>query len=267
MNKKDCNAANPLTCRFHGKPEARMLTKSSRLEIMTQEKTLVSNPDNSEYLLSVEREKASYLRFKEIYGEDEANKFQQENEQYRKSFRSHPSMGLKREEPVKSAPSKIERYGDVLLDHPWVKKYRIPVINTISSHRTGYIVALAIPLDNDSYNLWNLDTPTEDEAKIVASFSDYTLDRQGFYQNYLKKVHEDEVDFDSGFNTITLSKRSDKGWGYNRATWTSSAPYPGYDTETRYDNIVDLLDHIEKGYNGNPIDQKWLDWKSSHNIK
>ncbi len=265
MTKTQCNAANPLTCRFHGNPEARMLTKNSRIEIMRQEKTLKSNPSNSEYLLSIEREKAAYLRFKEIYGEDEAESFQKDNEQYRKSLRSHPSMGLKVASPVKAAPSKIERYGDVTLEHPWVKKYRIPVINHISVSHTGYIVALALPEANASYNLWKLETPTEDEAKIVASFSEYTLNAQGFYPSYLKQVHENEVDFDSGFNTITLSKRQDKGWGYNRFTWRNSSPYPDYNTETRYDNIVDLLDHIEKGYK-EPIRSSWVKWKKEHNI-
>jgi hypothetical protein len=160
-----------------------------------------------------------------------------------------------------------ELFSDVMLDHPWVAKYRLPMVT--SYHPAfHYFVTLADVYNHaaeDMPNLWNVETPTEEEASIVGSYLEFKIADQGFYEHYLKEVRSRVLDVDPGYNTISLIKRLNGGWGYVRMSYRDSIVYPYYNSDTKYDNLVDLLDFIES-YSGSEIREAWLDWKKTHNI-
>lgn len=159
-----------------------------------------------------------------------------------------------------------ELFHDVMLDHPWVAKHRIPMLSSYhpSFH---YFVTLAdyCPEHEGMTNLWDVETPTEEEAAIVGSYLEFKIADQGFREHYLKEVRSRTLDVDSGYNTISLIKRIRGGWGFVRMSYRDSIVYPYYNSDTKYDNLVDLLDFIES-YSGNEIREAWLDWKTTHNI-
>lgn len=159
-----------------------------------------------------------------------------------------------------------ELFHDVMLDHPWVAKYRLPML---SSYHPSYhfFVTLAdyCPEHEDMTNLWDVETPTEEEAAIVGSYLEFKIADQGFREHYLKEVRSRVLDLDSGYNTISLVKRIRGGWGYVRMSYRDKIPYPYYNSDTKYDNLVDLLDFIET-YSGSQVREAWTDWKTAHDI-
>lgn len=160
-----------------------------------------------------------------------------------------------------------EMFSDVMLDHPWVERYRIPMV---SSHHPDYhyFVTLAdfCPDNEARTNLWDVLTPTEEEAAIVGSYIEFKVADQGFREHYLKEIRSRILDVDSGYNTISLAKRGHGlGWGFVRMSYRDSILYPYYDAETKYFNLVDLLDFIET-YSGDKPREAWVDWKTAHNI-
>lgn len=160
-----------------------------------------------------------------------------------------------------------ELFDDVMLDHPWVAKYRLPMV--YSYHPSyHYFVTLAArePNSEDKPNFWDIDTVTEEEAAIVASYLEFKIADQGFYPHYLKEVRSRALDVDSGFNTISLVKRTrGLGWGYVRMSYRDKIPYPYNNADTKYFNLVDLLDFIESNYSGT-LREAWVEWKTAHNI-
>lgn len=160
-----------------------------------------------------------------------------------------------------------ELFDDVMLDHPWVAKYRIPMVSSYHPDY-NYFVTLAdyCPANEAMTNLWDVATPTEEEAAIVASYLEFKIADQGFYERYLKEIRSRILDIDSGFNTVSLVKRNrGLGWGYVRMSYRDKIPYPYYNAEVKYHNLVDLLDFIESYYSDEPRDS-WVEWKAEHNI-
>lgn len=143
-------------------------------------------------------------------------------------------------------------------DHPWVKKYRLPVVYGCG---TGYyyFVSVHVPEENPSYEL-DVMSPNEEEGRILASYLNYIIDRQGFYQRYLDQMAEREVDIDSGYPTKSFEKRKNGNWAYHVSTWRHG-PWPFWNAEKQFPNIVDLLDHIEKTF-----PDRWNAWKVKNNI-
>lgn len=160
-----------------------------------------------------------------------------------------------------------EMFFDVMLDHPWVAKYRIPMVSSYHPDY-HYFVTLAdyCPEHEDMTNLWDVETPTEEEAAIVGSYIEFKVADQGFREHYLNEIRSRILDIDSGYNTISLAKRGHGlGWGFVRMSYRDSILYPYYDAETKYYNLVDLLDFIET-YSGNQPRDSWVDWKMAHGI-
>jgi len=91
MTTNICNAVNPLTCRYHGHPEARALETSAHKEVLNQEKALLSEHHSADYISSIEKEKEIYVKFAELYGFDAAQDFETSVDKFRNSVRSHPS--------------------------------------------------------------------------------------------------------------------------------------------------------------------------------
>ena len=161
-----------------------------------------------------------------------------------------------------------EMFSDVMLDHPWVTKYRLPMLTSYHPDY-NYFVTLADVYNHaheDMPNHWDVATPTEDEAAIVGSYLEFKIADQGFREHYLKEVRSRVLDVDSGFNTVSLVKRTrGLGWGYVRLSYRDKIPYPYYNADIKYDNLIDLLDFIESYYSDKPRDS-WLNWKAEHNI-
>lgn len=160
-----------------------------------------------------------------------------------------------------------ELFHDAMLDHPWVAKYRIPMLS--SYHPSFYyFVTLAdyCPEHEGVPNLWGIETPTEEEAAIVGSYIQFKVADQGFREPYLKEIRSRILDIDGGYNTISLAKRDrGLGWGFVRMSYRDSILYPYYNAETKYHNLVDLLDFIES-YSNNEPREAWVEWKTAHNI-
>jgi hypothetical protein len=161
-----------------------------------------------------------------------------------------------------------EMFSDVMLDHPWVAKYRIPMLTSYHPDHY-YFVTLADVYNHateDMPNHWGVETPTEEEAAIVGSYLEFKIADQGFRERYLKEVRSRILDVDPGFNTISLAKRNrGLGWGYVRMSYRDSILYPYYNADTKYYNLVDLLDFIESYSSSKPRDA-WVNWKTAHNI-
>lgn len=118
-------------------------------------------------------------------------------------------------------PERPDFADDADLEHPWAKKYRIPLVSTLYP-RWRYEVALAVPRDDDLYRLvW----PTEDEARAIGIYIDHR--RNWYREGYRQRMLARPLDVDSGTNTVVLAKNED-GWHYRRDSWTSGGLwFPG----------------------------------------
>lgn len=149
---------------------------------------------------------------------------------------------------------------DADLEHPWAKQWRIPRVTT-THPRWKYEVAVVVPDPTDRYDLYRATEPSEDEARIIASYIDF---RRDYYREYWKaKMLERPFDVDSGTNTTILGLTPD-GWKYRRAThqhglwplWNmpeKQAEYPPTPA-----GLIALLDHI------NNFAGRWPEWKAAH---
>lgn len=160
-----------------------------------------------------------------------------------------------------------EKFDDVIdLNHPWVTELRLPIVDGWGA-MWSYPVALGLPVDD--YNLWDLVVPTEDEAQMLSS---YNAMRSTFWydQWYIDQVVRAGVlDLDPGVNTMTFGKHAKNGWMYKMRTW-ETGPWPYFNVEQRYDNLIDLLDRVER-YDANvePVGQfakKYAEWRQAQNI-
>ena len=160
-----------------------------------------------------------------------------------------------------------ELFHDVMLDHPWVAKYRLPMVTSYHPSFCYFVTLADREYDptREIINLWDVETPTEEEAALAGSYLEFKIADQGFREHYLKEVRSRTLDLDSGFNTVSLIKRIHGGWGFVRMSYRDKIPYPYHDADTKYDKLVDLLDFIET-YSGDKPRDAWVEWKTAHNI-
>ena len=153
-----------------------------------------------------------------------------------------------------------EKYTDVI-NHPWVNKYRIPLVNNF--HSTWYyFVTLSVPEEN-GYN--SVTMPTEEDAILVSSYINYRISTFHYYPNYEAKIRSEKLDVDSSINTIHLGKTEKMGWRWCRSTWETGL-FPQYNSTIRYETLMDLLDSIESDGKGD-LTPKWQAWKDQNNLK
>lgn len=156
-------------------------------------------------------------------------------------------------------------FEDIDMDHRWVKEYRLPVLDFQVAYH-GYVVAVVVPpqemLDSEFYGLT---LPTDEEAKVIASFLEYTKTRMGNSPSKLAQMAERPIDVDNTWNTIIIMKRKNGTWAYCRNLWTMPpSPQPQWDKQCR--SVVEILDYIENDYKtGEPVEE-WTAWKQEHDI-
>lgn len=153
----------------------------------------------------------------------------------------------------------------VNMDHPWVKQYRLPVLNNIH-HHYGFFVTVTVPDEEwEQSEFFMVTAPNDEEAAIIASFLQYTINRQRYYDSFLAKMAEAPLDIDNVFNTISIIKRKDGSWAYKRLTWQQGhAPFIG--AENSKNSVMELLDYIENDCMTNEPNEKWTAWKQEHNL-
>jgi hypothetical protein len=145
------------------------------------------------------------------------------------------------------------------LDHPWVKKYRLPVVYGTGANY-AYYLTIHVPEENPSYEP-DVMAPTEKEAEILASYKDFIIARQGFRESFLDELASRPVDVDYGrFNTKCFEKRINGNWAYYIQTWRHG-PWPFWNADEQYPDLVKLIDHLEKTF-----PDKWNEWKKEHGI-
>lgn len=158
-----------------------------------------------------------------------------------------------------------ELFSDVDMNHPWVEKYRLPVIDS-TNPRYGYIVSVVVPREDDEYaKLFNLAAPTDAEAAVIGSYLEYKVETLGYRSGYLAKMRERALDVDDTINTITLVKRTDGSWAYSRITWTQP-PAPFVNASYVPKSVIEILDYIEKDYMTKETKAEWIEWKRAHSL-
>lgn len=144
-------------------------------------------------------------------------------------------------------------FEDARQDDP-LAALRIPVVST-PYPRWKYEVALVISDDD----LWGPALrPDDTEVAMIVAYLEYRME---YYNDGWKaKMRRRPLDVDSSTNTVTLMKRGEGDWRYQKATW-QHGPWPFYDAAERY-TLERLLDHInDYGSEPNP---KWRAWKAAH---
>jgi hypothetical protein len=138
--------------------------------------------------------------------------------------------------------------------HDPLAALRIPVVRNPFPH-WKYEVALVITADD----LWGPALrPDDAEVRQITAFLEYRM--QYYNENWKAKMHRRSLDVDGTTNTVTLMKRGDSDWRYQKATW-QHGPWPFYDMPERF-SLEALLDHInDYGSEPNP---KWRAWKTAH---
>lgn len=157
------------------------------------------------------------------------------------------------------------QFKDVDMNHPWVKEYRLPVLDFQVAHQ-GYVVAVVVPeKEMEESQFYALTSPTDEEAKVIASFLEYTKTTMRNTPAKLAQMAEGPLDVDNTWNTIIIMKRKDGTWSYCRNFWTMApSPQVGWDRQCR--SVVEILDYIEHDcFTGQP-NEKWTAWKQEHGI-
>jgi hypothetical protein len=158
-----------------------------------------------------------------------------------------------------------ELFTDVDMDHPWVSQYRLPVIE-YSSPRFTYVVTVTVPSKElEESRFYMLTSPTEEEAKVLASFLEYTKSEMGNSPRFMEEMAKLPLDLDGTWNTISIMKRKDGTWAYQRNSWTQGpSPQVGWDKQCR--SVVEILDYIENDCMTSLPRDKWTAWKQEHGI-
>jgi len=126
---------------------------------------------------------------------------------------------------------------EVDFTHPWVAKYRVPVVTGVRLG-TYWIAALVVPDPNDAYNVYGFQQPDEQDAELVGQYIAY---RKSWYGGtYLRKMNERSLDIDSGFNTIVFAKTA-RGWVQSRQSWTRQVLFPPRDDERQFATLRELM--------------------------
>jgi len=146
----------------------------------------------------------------------------------------------------------VEAFTDADLTHPWVEKYRIPLVST-PWPRWKYEVALVRP-SYANHGFWaDALWPSEDEARLIGCAIDFR--RSWYREGWAAQMLERPLDVDSGTNTVVLMKLP-RGWVYRLATHTYGPPmWPSYDAAEQYPDLEPLLDRVWD------ITDRWANWK------
>lgn len=144
-------------------------------------------------------------------------------------------------------------FTDADLTHPWVERYRIPLVDS-PWPTWKYEVALVRP-GYGNHGFWaDAQWPTEDEARLIGCAIDFCRDwyREGYQQTMLARP----LDVDSGTNTVILMKLP-RGWVYRRATHEyGPLMFPSFDADEQYPDLMPLLDKIWD------LTDNWPKWKA-----
>lgn len=138
--------------------------------------------------------------------------------------------------------------------HDPLAALRIPVVRNPYPH-WKYEVALVISEDD----LWGPALrPDDAEVRQLTAFLEYRMEY--YNEGWKAKMRRRPLDVDGTTNTVTLMKRADGDWRYQKATW-QHGPWPFYDMPQRF-TLETLLDHINDF--GSKPNQKWRAFKAAH---
>jgi hypothetical protein len=131
-------------------------------------------------------------------------------------------------------------------------KYRIPLVHT--SHPSwNYLVSVCV------WDLYRAQRPTDDEARMIGSFIDYQRSR--YRAHWQEKLRTRPFDMDGGFNSLTLIKHANGGWGYRRRTWEYGPMFvPSWEDDP--ESLEAVLDRIYTY--GDHLMGDWAQWKVDH---
>lgn len=151
-------------------------------------------------------------------------------------------------------------FTDADLTHPWATKWRIPLVAT-PYPRWFYEVALVVP--RGEFEWLNVVWPTDDEAEIIGSYIDY---RRDYYrESHQRKMLARALDVDGSTNTVILAK-TEAGWRYRCASWTSGGLWPYLDNADQQANYpptrAGLIEIIRHAGRSSLLDE----WIAAHPI-
>lgn len=156
-------------------------------------------------------------------------------------------------------------FDDVRLDHPWVEKYRLPVLKTAYPHNS-YFVTVVVPDEADEADeYFFLTSPNEEDAELAASYLQYRISKFNYYPRFLEQMAQKPVDVDTSINTVSLEKRKNGTWAYKMLTWTMHGSKPFINDPDPCTSLLALLDYIERDYEGG-VHAKWQEWKDTHKL-
>ena len=149
---------------------------------------------------------------------------------------------------------------DARLDHPWVARYRIPLIG--SAHPSWrYEVAVVVPSTEPDaplpeWNLYGATWPTDDEAEVVGSVIDY---RRAYYgERWQQQMRQRPLDADSSTNTLVLVRRADR-WAYRLSSWQYGPTFVDSPVDgATVAGLVAVVDRWAK------FSSTWPLWKADH---
>ena len=150
-------------------------------------------------------------------------------------------------------------FDDVTLDHPWVERYRIPLVGS-AYPAWRYEVALVVPSSDPGeplpdFNLYEATWPSEEEAAVVGSVIDF---RRSYYgEHWQTKMLEERLDVDSGTNTLVLIRRQG-GWGFRLSTWRYGPTFVFAEGRADRAGLISVLDRHWGEY------AAWAAWKAAH---
>jgi hypothetical protein len=136
---------------------------------------------------------------------------------------------------------------------------RVPFITTPYPH-WFYVTAVVV---SDEKYLWRGLLPTDDEVRMVASFTDEY--REHWYNDGWKARMREfaPYDIDGGAVGTYLVKHANGGWGYRKHTWEYGPQFvPEWDAEPQ--PLEAVLDRVHSWGSDEPPAKRWLEWKSAH---
>lgn len=150
---------------------------------------------------------------------------------------------------------------DADTEHPWAKQWRIPRVTT-THPGWKYEVALVVPSLEDPNNFWQATEPTEEEARIIASYIEFHMTY--YRKSWAEKMRERAFDVDDSTNTVVLIRLAE-GWRYRLASYRGGPLlYPAHDDPDRDQyaptsaGLIALMDRIGK------YRSLWPEWKAAH---
>lgn len=153
-----------------------------------------------------------------------------------------------------------EKYPDINHDVPWTRELRLPVIDGFHP-RLSYIITLAYPREQE-YQLYpDMDIPTDEEARILASYMQYRMDKFDYRPWWNERVRSGAFDVDPGINTVSFMKRKNGTWVYVRLSWRNSIPFPYHNSPEQFHSVHEVLDHLTEYEK-----ESWAKWKEEHNL-